>query len=111
MTPKAWLAQRLRFLADRLDPHGAPRRMGYSFTFEEREGIRFRDDARGCWLWYLGRDDYERAFDEADTTWEPPRPAWFRDMTGLYGHSYRPAIYVVLAAAVAMAVLAAVLGL
>ncbi len=57
----------LRRWADRVDPRGAPRAVGYSFTFEPKEGIRFRDDGRGCPLWYLGDDDYERAHTEADT--------------------------------------------
>jgi hypothetical protein len=57
----------LRRIADRLDPAGAPRGMsGFSFTFERGEGIRFREDGRGCPLWYLGDDDYERAHAEAD---------------------------------------------
>jgi hypothetical protein len=57
----------LRSIADRLDPAGAPRRMSsHSFTFERGEGIRFRDDGRGCPLWYLGDDDYQRAHEEAD---------------------------------------------
>lgn len=60
------LAWWLRCLADRIDPDGAPRHMSYSFTFEDREGIRFRDDGKGCPLWYLGRDSYERAHAEAD---------------------------------------------
>src|ERR1700678_3076432 len=60
------LARRLRDLADRIDHDGAPKIMGYSFTFEDREGIRFRDDGRGCPLAYLGNADYERAHDEAD---------------------------------------------
>jgi hypothetical protein len=49
------LAWYLRCLADRIDPDGA-----------HREGIRFRDDGKGCPLWYLGRDSYERAHAEAD---------------------------------------------
>lgn len=56
----------LRRLADRLDYANAPKSMGFSFTFERGEGIHFRDDRRGCPLWYLGDDDYERAHDEAD---------------------------------------------
>jgi hypothetical protein len=57
----------MRRWADRLDDDGAPRRMGFSFTFEEGVGICFRDDDRGCPMWYLGRDDYERAFTETGT--------------------------------------------
>lgn len=60
------LARWLRTFADRIDSDGAPRGMSYSFTFENREGIRFRDDGKGCPLWYLGRDSYERAHAEAD---------------------------------------------
>lgn len=57
----------LRRIADRLDDDGAPKGMScYSFTFENGEGIRFRDDGRGCPLWHLGKDDYERAHTEAD---------------------------------------------
>lgn len=56
----------LRRIADRLDPAGAPHGMGYSFTIEDGEGIRLRGDQRGCPLWYLGDDDYQRAHDEAD---------------------------------------------
>lgn len=73
-----WFATRLRFLADRIDRRGAPKAMGWRFTFELGEGIRFRDDGRGCRLWYLGDDDYDRAFSEADR--RPPRIDW-RTMT------------------------------
>ena len=64
---RVWLARRLRLLADRLDGAGAPRHMGHSFTFEDGRGLVFRDDGRGCPLWYLGADDYARAHSEADT--------------------------------------------
>lgn len=57
----------LRRWADRISPKTAPRSIGSSFTFEHREGIRFRDDGKGCPLWYLGEDDYRRADAEADT--------------------------------------------
>jgi hypothetical protein len=60
------LARRLRFLADRIDPAGAPRATGWSFTFEKGEGIRFNDNNHGCPLWYLSDKDYERAHDEAE---------------------------------------------
>jgi hypothetical protein len=56
----------LRRIADRIDDDGAPKCMSYSFTFERGEGIRFRDDGKGCRLAYLGKDDYERAHTEAD---------------------------------------------
>lgn len=61
-----WLAHKLRTWADRMDPVGAPKAIGYSFTFERGEGIRFRDDGRGCRLWYLGDSEYNRAHTEAD---------------------------------------------
>lgn len=64
----------LRRIADRIDPAGAPRATGRSFTFELHEGIRFRDDGRGCPLWYLGEADYLRAHDESDTG--APRVDW-----------------------------------
>lgn len=57
----------LRRIADRLDPAGAPRSLGHSFTFELGEGIRFRDDGKGCPMWYLGESDYDRAHEESDT--------------------------------------------
>lgn len=55
-----------RCVADRIDPAGAPRAISWSFTFERGEGVRFRQDQRGCLLWYLGRDAYERAHLDAD---------------------------------------------
>lgn len=61
----ASIARRLRFLADRIDHAGAPKASHITFTFEERTGIVFRKDGRGCRVWYLGDDDYERAHDEA----------------------------------------------
>lgn len=64
------LAAWLRRTADRIDHQGAPRLIGHSFTFEIGEGIRFRDDGKGCPLAYLSERDYGRAHDEADVTWE-----------------------------------------
>jgi hypothetical protein len=57
----------MRQWADRIDYRGAPRYTGYTFTFETGEGIRFRKDGKGCRLWYLGMDDYDKAHDEADS--------------------------------------------
>lgn len=53
----------------------APQAVGWSFTFEQgrpgrRGGVRWRDDGRGCPVWYLSNADYERAHTEAD---DPPR--------------------------------------
>lgn len=68
MTLTLRLARLMRRWADRLDYPGAPKCTGYSFTFEHEQGIRFRDDGRGCPLWYLGDADYERAHTEADAS-------------------------------------------
>jgi hypothetical protein len=59
------IARWLRDLADRIDHEGAPRFVGWTFTFED-EGLRFRLDGRGCPLAYLGEADYSRAHDESD---------------------------------------------
>jgi hypothetical protein len=64
---RAWIGGRLRRLADRIDEAGAPRAMHWTFTFEDREGIRFREDGKGCRLWYMGDADFERAHSDADT--------------------------------------------
>lgn len=61
------LAALLRRLADRIDHAGAPKLTGWSFTFENRRGIVFRRDRKGCPLAYLGDADYDRAHAEADT--------------------------------------------
>lgn len=60
------LARRLRFAADRLDPTTGPRLMTAvrGFTFEDGIGVVFRDDGRGCPLWFMA-EDYDRAHDEA----------------------------------------------
>lgn len=60
MTKIAWW---LRCLADRIDPKHAPRAMGWSFTFTY-DGVKFHRDNRGCPLWYLGWEDYDRAHRE-----------------------------------------------
>lgn len=81
------LADWLRMWADRIDETSGPRLMGpHSFTIEHLEGIRFRQDGRGCPLWYMN-EEYDRAHDEADTehvvvNWQnvneglEPRMAW-----------------------------------
>lgn len=66
MTLRQRLARRLRFFADRIDYAGAPKAMHTTFTFEHGEGIRFREDGKGCRLWYLGDDEYRKAHDQAD---------------------------------------------
>lgn len=100
------VGRRLRRLADRIDHKGAPKLIGYSFTFERDRGLVFRGDRRGCRLAYLGDNEYAKAHEEADdpgpnfgrlirerltegqaearaktaqrfgATRNPPRPAW-----------------------------------
>lgn len=69
-----WLAYWLRRFADRIDHAGAPKATHWTFTFELGEGIRFREDGKGCRLWYLGDDSYEKAHAEADRP--PVRVNW-----------------------------------
>ncbi len=57
----------LRCLADRIDYSMAPRVPGFSFTFERGEGIRWRQDGKGCPVLYQGDANYERAHSEADS--------------------------------------------
>lgn len=62
------LAKRMRLWADRLDHDGAPKLLHWTFTFEDHEGIRFREDGKGCQLAFLGGEaNYSRAHDESDT--------------------------------------------
>ena len=76
---RALIAYQLRKYADRIDHRGAPKAMSVRFTFEDHIGIVFRDDGRGCLLWYYGDKDYERAHAEAGpvvgtrTVWLPQR--------------------------------------
>lgn len=60
----------LRTWADRVDDAGAPHATGWRFTFETGEGVRFREDGKGCRLWYYGNTDYEKAHTEADSAAE-----------------------------------------
>lgn len=72
---KYWLARYLRRWADRIDYEGAPKLMGWYFTFETGEGIRFRQDKRGCRLAYLGDAEYDKAHTQADSAAEDARKA------------------------------------
>lgn len=86
MSAKTYLsgfAGLLRRWADRLDPHNGPQGIGWSFTHEAGVGIKFRDDGKGCPLWYLGNDDYEQAHTEADT--RHVRVDWERMTFGYVG--------------------------
>lgn len=70
-----WLGRRLRTAADVLDYAHAPKFTQRTFTFEPGEGLRFRTDGRGCRLWYLGEDEYQKAFTEADSNQPAARAA------------------------------------
>ena len=65
---RRWTGKKLRRLADWIDPVGAPRLTHWTFTFERGEGVRFREDGRGCRVAYLGEEEYERAHTESDST-------------------------------------------
>lgn len=65
MTIRTRIGRLLRKYADRVDPDGAPRMMGASFTFERGRGLVWNEDRRGCPVAYLGVTDYERAHTEA----------------------------------------------
>jgi hypothetical protein len=73
---RARVARRLRYAADRIDHAGAPKAMSVSFTFEDRTGIVFRDDGRGCCLWRYGDESYERAHDEAGPAASASTEVW-----------------------------------
>lgn len=65
----------LRCWADRLDHRGAPKSLGWSFTFMPRQGVVFHADrTTGCPLWYLGDDDYLKANPPVD--WETLTDRW-----------------------------------
>lgn len=56
--------KRLRFVADRLDPDHAPRWSGYTFVLDRHSRPIFWEGRRhdGCMLWYLGREEREKAY-------------------------------------------------
>ncbi|HKU51006.1 MAG TPA: hypothetical protein VJQ25_00945 [Nitrospira sp.] len=68
---KARLGEWLRRIADRVDWENAPRRMGWSFKFVEKEGLVWQEDpvsnmpVKGCVVWYLPKD-YDNAFPEKE---------------------------------------------
>jgi hypothetical protein len=68
------IAEWMRRTADRIDHEGAPKLTHWSWTFEEYEDIRFREDGKGCPVAYLGDSDYERAHAESDRP--PVRVDW-----------------------------------
>jgi hypothetical protein len=73
---RAFIGRRLRTIADRIDYAGAPKASHVTFTFEERTGIVFRDDGRGCRVWHLSDADYEKAHTEAGPIDRSEAEAW-----------------------------------
>ena len=73
---RAFIGHRLRTIADRIDYAGAPKASYITFTFEERTGIVFRDDGRGCRVWHLSDADYEKAHAEAGPVDRSEAEAW-----------------------------------
>lgn len=67
MSAKTRLASKLRLWADRLDYDGAMKYTSWTFTFEDRIGVKFRSDGKGCPITYFGNDDYARAHTESDS--------------------------------------------
>lgn len=65
------LAAWLRKWADRIDDDGAIKSVPTSFTLETGEGMRIREDGKGCPLWFI-QSDYERAHTEADSNQPDP---------------------------------------
>jgi hypothetical protein len=61
------LAWWLRCAADRIDHAGAPKLTHWTFTFEKYQGVRFREDGRGCRVAYLGDAEYEKAHSHSET--------------------------------------------
>jgi hypothetical protein len=58
------LGQRLRILADALDPQPWPEVSAWSVTFERFEGFKVNSYKRGCPLWWYS-SDIGRAYTEA----------------------------------------------
>jgi hypothetical protein len=88
---RAFIGHHLRTIADRIDYAGAPKGSHITFTFEERTGIVFRDDGRGCRVWHLSDADYEKAHTEAGPiasgnaeAWLPRRAPEGTPLTGLH---------------------------
>lgn len=63
---RRWLGYQMRKWADRIDPRGAPKIMGWRFRFVLHQGIVFDDKGPGAQLAYLGDDEYEKAFELRD---------------------------------------------
>lgn len=60
------LAWYLRTLADRMDHEGAPKLTHWTWTFELYQGVKFREDGKGCRVAYLGDNEYEKAHAQSD---------------------------------------------
>ncbi len=80
---RARIGRLLRRWADRIDDTGAPKHTGLSFTYENGRGmvlhgefgsIKASRDIKGCSLWRIGEEDYDRAWWDADDP--APRVLW-----------------------------------
>jgi hypothetical protein len=78
----------LRQWADRIDPSGEPHLTGWSYTHEKRGPqdtyLLWREDGRGCPVWYMGDADLNRSFTEADSDWRPAKDR-LADMLARHG--------------------------
>lgn len=71
MNARARIGAALRRYADRIDHQGAPRAIGWSFTFERGRGLVWHHDrTTGCPVWVYGMADYDKAYRDEE---EPRR--------------------------------------
>lgn len=72
-----WLAERLRFLADRIHRPSAFKATSLRFRFEDGVGCVVTDSGNvtstggGCPLWYRGDADYEKAHEVSASLHSP----------------------------------------
>ena len=84
MSARTWIARRLRYVADRIDPSTGPRAIGAHFNIVEGVGlvitqtfgIPVNPRALGCPLWFM-QEDYDRAFTDY-TRQETPKNGTYR---------------------------------
>lgn len=73
---RARIGNWLRRTADHIHPAGAATLTGWSYTHEKRTPtdtyLLWREDGRGCPVWYMGDADLNRSFTEADSDWRTP---------------------------------------
>lgn len=96
---RARVGRLLRRWADRIDPASAPTLTGWSYTHEKRgprdTHLVWREDGRGCPVWYMGDADLARSFTEADSDWRTANEK-LADMLARFGDAVddamRPAV-------------------